>query len=315
MKPRLLPIPSIQRTAPRLQTLQASHTTRELRATVCTRCNSTRADMVRLMGEIHIDLDELMADMHATMESLKRRAVDVEVELATQSATLRTMERSLSQRDDVIANLFAQQDVAEERLMRASTTILRSDRGARTDISTCCCCFDTIDTIDTIKRRSPSCCSNGHPMCDACIDAESARHLDDFSMSISDTIPCIAVAECNGVLSPSVLMTTSRGAELVREHHLRCAMPHIVDVLERSYSRNDPVYTQAAGRLAFLRHRGGFRALQCDCGYGPMIPEFCDDLETHHGQQIEPDVKYSNACPMCGTLHQRASEMVPWNGD
>ena len=123
--------------------------------------------------------------------------------------------------------------------------------------------------------------------------------------------------ECDGRIGlPALMATPPHGVQLVRELHFKHAMPHVLGVLSRRLSSDCAGYGALTRQLAFLRPDGTFRALQCAaCGFGPLLTAFCDDLETHHGQEVAGGSRYSNACPRCGTLHERASEMDTWDGE
>ena len=67
--------------------------------------------------------------------------------------------------------------------------------------------------------------------------------------------------------------------------------------------------------IAFLRSDGSFRAFQCpECNYGPILHANCDDLETHHDQQVDRTTRISNKCPQCGFFSSSIRDFALWNG-
>ena len=56
-------------------------------------------------------------------------------------------------------------------------------------------------------------------------------------------------------------------------------------------------------------------AVQCPrCGAGPVVPENCYNLETHHGQELRGGGRVSNACPACGFFDRDRGNWARWDG-
>jgi ribosomal protein L37E len=70
----------------------------------------------------------------------------------------------------------------------------------------------------------------------------------------------------------------------------------------------------AAATAEFMRRQYP-NAVQCPrCGAGPVIPENCYNLQTHHGENAEGGGQISNACPACGFFGRERRDWVAWNG-
>ena len=55
--------------------------------------------------------------------------------------------------------------------------------------------------------------------------------------------------------------------------------------------------------------------MQCPrCGAGPVVPENCYNLETHHGQELQGGGRVSNACPACGFFDRDRGKWARWDG-
>jgi hypothetical protein len=56
-------------------------------------------------------------------------------------------------------------------------------------------------------------------------------------------------------------------------------------------------------------------AVQCPkCGAGPVVPENCYNLATHHGDALAGGGRVSNACPACGFFDSDRGNWAKWDG-
>jgi hypothetical protein len=70
----------------------------------------------------------------------------------------------------------------------------------------------------------------------------------------------------------------------------------------------------AAATAEFMRRQYP-NAVQCPrCGAGPVIPENCYNLQTHHGENARGGGQISNACPACRFFSRERGDWVTWNG-
>jgi hypothetical protein len=70
----------------------------------------------------------------------------------------------------------------------------------------------------------------------------------------------------------------------------------------------------AAATAEFMRRQYP-NAVQCPrCGAGPVIPENCSNLQTHHGENARGGGQISNACPACGFFGRQRDDWDTWNG-
>ena len=57
------------------------------------------------------------------------------------------------------------------------------------------------------------------------------------------------------------------------------------------------------------------RAVQCpSCGAGPVVPEACENLASHHGEALPGGGRVSNACPACGFFDRDSRKWEKWDG-
>jgi hypothetical protein len=72
---------------------------------------------------------------------------------------------------------------------------------------------------------------------------------------------------------------------------------------------------QDAEATAEFMRRQYPNAVQCPrCGAGPVIPENCYNLQTHHGENARGGGQISNACPACRFFSRERGDWVTWNG-
>ena len=75
---------------------------------------------------------------------------------------------------------------------------------------------------------------------------------------------------------------------------------------------------QGAAATAEFMRRQYPNAVQCPrphCSAGPVIPENCQNLATHHGESSRSGGGIiSNACPSCGFFSRTRNDWVPWDG-
>ncbi|CAE8641489.1 unnamed protein product [Polarella glacialis] len=88
--------------------------------------------------------------------------------------------------------------------------------------------------------------------------------------------------------------------------------------LQEEYRRRGVAQLAAeneAATLQFLR-RSCPNAVQCpSCGLGPVLPEGCFDLGSHHGEARARGGFVSNACRGCGFFSRERSAWARWDGN
>jgi len=66
---------------------------------------------------------------------------------------------------------------------------------------------------------------------------------------------------------------------------------------------------------AQLRRQYLGRAYQCrDCGFGPIDHFACEDLLSHHGEEVGRGARINNACPRCGWFSDDLGDWPNWDG-
>jgi hypothetical protein len=89
-----------------------------------------------------------------------------------------------------------------------------------------------------------------------------------------------------------------------------------IEAERREFENANNVVRQGAAVTAeFLRLQYP-NAVQCPrCHAGPVIPENCYNLQTHHGESSSSGRgRISNVCPGCGFFSRERSDWVRWDG-
>ena len=89
-----------------------------------------------------------------------------------------------------------------------------------------------------------------------------------------------------------------------------------IEAERREFENANNVVRQGAAATAEFLRRQYPNAVQCPrCHAGPVIPENCYNLQTHHGESSSSGRgRISNACPGCGFFSRDHSDWVSWDG-
>ena len=159
----------------------------------------------------------------------------------------------------------------------------------------CECCFNIVDA--SFKE-----CTSGHRMCSSCLNSW-CKVLVEKKNKVPQQVECCAQGGCDGYIEWSDVSSTEHGMELLKERHVQEFIPLIADIL----SKNDK--DALLLKLPFMKSDGKSYAAMCpNCGYGPLLHDRCDDLVTHHGENL-----IDNSCPNCGTLTEKAYDLLDYD--
>lgn len=174
----------------------------------------------------------------------------------------------------------------------------------------CCIFLDTYPLADCIG------CSNGHWVCKEALgkylDIELEKPLEYHQAlkgvkcpSCTDTFAGERLLE---LLSPemrekyAVLRSKCSNKEK-HEEEVAAKKPDDLEVLHESI------------RLQFTTGKGDFKGKMCPtCNFGPIEHFACENLKTHHRQQLAGGVQINNSCPLCSSFQKDIRHWKKWDG-
>jgi len=260
--------------------------------------------LIKRIDTILKDLYDLYADQINQIKSMSTDYEECIKELKDNIKQInhenQRLRRSVEQHDGIVAKMLGENEDLNLRLSEC-LKVMREDKNEN-DMFMCeCCCVHKAQT-EMLK------CTSNHYICKICVDRQ-CRNMNDKLEKTSDFLKCCSIHECNGKILASQLCQTEEGNNLIKNYHIQEFAP----ILYAYVKKFD--YDQIDRNIMFLKSDGTFRALQCKaCNYGPILYEFCEDLEAHHGQEISKNVFINNSCPKCKTFHANADDFLPWNG-
>jgi hypothetical protein len=164
-----------------------------------------------------------------------------------------------------------------------------------------CCCVH-------YNKKSMLQCSLGHFICKNCVDHQCKLKLESLD-EICENIPCLSLHDCTGSITSFEVGRTKHGRDMLNEYAFS-KYKYMLQQYMTSFTKED-----RDRNFCFLQSDGTFRALQCpQCDYGPILHQFCDDLEIHHNQRVGEKSNVSNVCPNCNYFSSSVSSFVRWNG-
>jgi hypothetical protein len=178
-------------------------------------------------------------------------------------------------------------------------------------MGTCGVCFDECDRGIM--------CGRLHSICADCAPREVERVLQGLQepgplsafRGRGGLIKCVQDG-CAGTYANSDLLVLlpARTAQLYRREQAHAAQYRAATQARVEGRQHD----EAAATAEYLRMH--YRnAVQCpSCGAGPVIPENCSDLRTHHGEAAANGGHINNACPSCGYFSRNRADWHRWDG-
>jgi len=194
-------------------------------------------------------------------------------------------------------------------------------------IQTCSICYDDLERTRGLGCES----SSRHFVCADCAPREVQRILQEIQEHTQlerhreqgGRIKCVqpncdamyAEAALARVLSDGLFVQYRAAQDAVVENRL---YTHFQQRLLAEIESAGTVARTAQEALASAEftQRQYPNAVQCPrCSAGPVIPENCSNLQTHHGQDLFGGRGHiSNACPGCGFFSRDRAEWVRWDG-
>ena len=187
----------------------------------------------------------------------------------------------------------------------------------------CCCCFE-----DAVRRADGATCTEGHFMCTECLQ-QWVR--DSVGKSLSERrehegrVRCTADVRDNAcgapfsgsdlgkVLPAKLFHTYLEKREDVLRAQLREEFEVEAEKRRKATLKEEKKMNEELTRRELLQEYPN--AVQCPrCGAGPVVPENCYNLETHHGQELQGGGRVSNACPACGFFDRDRGNWARWDG-
>lgn len=190
---------------------------------------------------------------------------------------------------------------------------------------TVCCC-------DIPKGDANAKCPRGHAMCASCFstlfERSLARPRDGLNSSEVTAsrymVKCATTEGCECHLSVKMMnaMLTEEQAE--RWEAINKDLYKDLNLDEWVRQSLAPARAEAERaeslRAAFRDANGRYTAYQCPrCRFGPKQLMACDDLNTHHNEQVRNPrtgqvYRRSNACEKCGYFTQHIRDWNRWDG-
>lgn len=208
--------------------------------------------------------------------------------------------RNIEEHDGIVAKLLGENEDLHLRLSEC-LKVMRDNQDDKKIVMCECCCGNAEEHF-MLK------CTLNHHICKSCINMR-CKTLNESLDQANNCIQCCSIHECNGQILESQLCQTEEGRIYMKNYHIQEFIPIMHNYINK-FSRDE-----IDRNIMFLKSDGTFRALQCrDCNYGPLLYQFCGDLEAHHGQQVGKNLFINNSCPMCNVLNENVENLPHWNG-
>ena len=198
--------------------------------------------------------------------------------------------------------------------------------------NTCCICYE--DDTQGLVCQGSTC----HFVCNSCAPKEVQRTLQELQepsgaqlarhRARGGAVQCVQ-PECSAlydeqalarILPPDIFNAYRAAQDEVVEQRLftqlQTRFQEEIALARATFGRENSTSMgeHNAQATAEFMQRQYPHAVQCpQCGAGPVIPENCPNLETHHGQASGRG-RISNACPSCQFFSRERSAWVAWDG-
>ena len=219
---------------------------------------------------------------------------DISFESAKKSQRIRVLE-------SINSELYAEIDYLKTQLSEYVNAFNFAFHDEKRKI-VCECCCDYVNHNECVQ------CSHGHYVCENCLE----RRCQDLFQSLnepSNEIQCFCIHDCSAYISEYEIGRVKSGRNLLKNYDWHNLKGVMYDLL-KTYTSDE-----IEKNLVYLKCDGNFNAVQCpSCGFGPIVHSYCDDLETHHNQNVGNGIKISNTCPRCNFFSSSIKNFVPWNG-
>jgi len=190
-------------------------------------------------------------------------------------------------------------------------------------MSTCIVMLDEYPENQGIK------CEAGHFISQMALNhyikTENGKEFDEiYARKGKILCPRVIMGECTSEPYRDVMVARMVDVD-VFEHYMkqtkRClyqeAFEEISAKVEMLQKKNNILETEMMEeqvRLQFKKDDGTFGGFMCpDCKFGPIDHRDCNDLRTHHDQQVGNAV-INNGCPVCGFFTPILRNWLQWDG-
>tara|TARA_B100000482_G_scaffold168323_1_gene133604 strand:+ start:246 stop:1109 length:864 start_codon:yes stop_codon:yes gene_type:complete len=268
---------------------------------------SLNDQLIKIVKKIDVVLKELNVVFEDQANQLRKITIEHEESMNELKFDIQRithenqrLRRNIEQHDNIVANLLGENEDVNLRLSECLKTMRENKNDSNVVMCECCC--ESYEETIMLK------CTNNHHICKLCVNGQ-CKSLNKKLDQTKNYLKCCSIHECNGQILESQLYQTEEGQTYINNYNFQKFIPVLYDYLGK-FNRE-----QIDRNLMFLKSDGSFRALQCrECNYGPILYEFCGDLEAHHGQEIAKNVFINNSCPKCNVFHENIDDFLPWNG-
>jgi len=216
--------------------------------------------------------------------------------------------------------------------LRICWSWVREHCWSQRDLQQCCICYDVFPVSAGLRCESIA----GHFICADCAPREVQRILEAIQeaeplarhRAQGGYIVCVQ-QDCGAQYAepalarvlPDALCRRYRAAQnaVVEQRlfeELQQGFQEQIEAERREFENANNVVRQGAAATAEFLRRQYPNAVQCPrCHAGPVIPENCYNLQTHHGESSSSGRgRISNACPGCGFFSRERGDWVRWDG-
>ena len=280
------------------------------------RTNTTKLPAIPWTFELGMKMKGVVDDMTCIIENLKELLEIKDKEMSELEANVKRISCDLEKEfrknnaliDDV-AVLYQDVENKDSQISNLLELLHKNERNVRLSyrhrfvnpfIACECCCME-------VSRENVCKCKKNHVICFACINNACKVYREGFSAPKS-TMNCLSMHLCDSSIDFVDICKVSEGRKLLFDSYIYENREQIQNYV-RKFSMEE-----IEKNILFLRSDFSFRALQCPkCGYGPLIHEFCNDLELHHNEEHENGT-IKNSCPNCKHFVTDTKFLENWNG-
>ncbi len=255
------------------------------------------------LSNIYESMNSIITDIQFTLCEHKKESLRLHQENKELQHNINLNQHIITTQNLTIAHFYQDMENKNAKLSECLNTIrMIYENDSRDEAYTCECCCEKIEVHNILR------CTSNHILCKECINKQCHQHNLSIKAPVN-FLKCCSIHICEGTINEETIYKTNEGKKMIREYHIHEFLP-IVD----SYYKNCTVLNIEKS-LPFLKSDGKFRAFQCPkCEYGPILHQHCDDLQSHHGQQVNESSFVNNACPSCEYLCDDVHDLVQWNG-
>mmetsp|Transcript_14652 Transcript_14652/g.33141 ORF Transcript_14652/g.33141 Transcript_14652/m.33141 type:complete len:269 (-) Transcript_14652:32-838(-) len=175
-------------------------------------------------------------------------------------------------------------------------------------------------------------CDNDHYLCQECFsgwvrsESDIAHNPQNILLNGGRiTCPCAKVADihCDSLAYANKLIALTVSDEEIYEQYLRArdyvvgkeAVAGALSKIQQHDGSNMNAVEQESIRNLYKLDDGTYSAYMCaHCSFGPIDHGWCNNLQSHHGEQKAGGGNINNACPQCGWFAASIAKWPKWDG-